>query len=97
MIFYDNIGDLSNPGYLFSIIFLLFGNLTWSYGTVYSKNIKWTTPLLFAGGLQMLISGIILTVIGMLKGEMPEFKPDTNGWIALLYLAGIGSVLTYGA
>ncbi len=97
MIFYDNIGDLSNPGYLLSIIFLLFGNLTWSYGTVYSKNIKWTTPLLFAAGLQMAVAGIILTIIGVVKGEMPDFKPDTNGLLSLLYLAGIGSVLTYGA
>lgn len=97
MIFYDNIGDLSDPAHLFSIIFLLFGNLAWSYGTVYSKKIKWKTSLLFAAGLQMLAAGIQLTLVGLISGEASLFHPTTEGWMSLLYLAVIGSVLSYGA
>ncbi|HUM46885.1 MAG TPA: EamA family transporter [Chitinophagales bacterium] len=97
MIFYDNLGDLSNPALLISILFLLFGNLTWSYGTVYSKKVKWSTPFMYAAGLQMLVAGIILSVAGLFSGEAVLFHPTFNGWMALLYLAVIGSVLSYGA
>ena len=83
MIFYDNLGDLGNPGYLFSILFLLFGNLTWSYGTVYSKKMKWKTPILFSAGLQMAVAGIILSIVGMVSGEAATFNPDGNAWMAL--------------
>ncbi|MEO6168538.1 MAG: EamA family transporter [Chitinophagales bacterium] len=97
MIFYDNLGDLSNPALFISILFLLFGNLTWSYGTVYSKKIKWTTPFMYAAGLQMLIAGIILSVVGLFSGEAVSFQPTMSGWLALFYLAIIGSIVSYGA
>ncbi|MEP7128228.1 MAG: EamA family transporter, partial [Chitinophagales bacterium] len=97
MIFYDNLGDLSNPALLFSLAYLLFGNIAWSYGTVYSKKIKWNTPFMFAAGLQMLIAGILLSIAGLFSGEAASFHPTLNGWIALLYLALIGSIVSYGA
>lgn len=97
MIFYDNLGDLSDPAHLFSIGFLLFGNLTWSYGTVISKKIKWKTPFMFAAGLQMLLAGIQLSAVGLLAGEAPSFHPTAEGWLTMLYLALIGSILAYGA
>lgn len=97
MIFYDNLGDITNPAVLLSLAFLLLGNLTWSYGTVYSKNIVWNTPFMFAAGLQMFFAGILLSVTGLATGESAAFHPDVNGWIALLYLAIVGSVLSYGA
>ena len=53
--------------------------------------------MLFAAGLQMAISGIILTGIGMMSGEASSFRPTTEGWVALLYLAVIGSMVSYGA
>ncbi|MBK9729705.1 MAG: EamA family transporter [Chitinophagaceae bacterium] len=97
MIFYDNLGDLSNPALLFSLAYLLFGNIAWSYGTVYSKKIKWNTPFMFAAGLQMLIAGILLSIAGLFSGEAASFHPTVNGWMALLYLALIGSIVSYGA
>lgn len=97
MIFYDNLGDLSQPALFLSILFLLFGNLTWSYGTVYSKKIKWKTPFMYAAGLQMLVAGVLLSITGFLSGESSRFQPDFEGWVSLLYLALIGSIVSYGA
>ena len=97
MIFYSNLSDLFNAAILLSMIFLLFGNLTWSYGTVYAKSAQLNTPVLFAAGLQMIVAGVILTGIGLIKGEAPAFHPTMEGWMSLLYLALIGSVLSYGA
>lgn len=97
MIFYDNLAVVSDPVMLLSIIFLLIGNLTWSYGTVYSKKIKWETPFMLAAGLQMLIAGLLLTGSGLIGGEAGQFKPTAEGWISLIYLALVGSILSYGA
>lgn len=97
MIFYDNLGDLSNPALLLSLAFLLFGNIAWSYGTVYSKKLRWNMPFMFAAGLQMLIAGIILSAGGFFAGEATAFHPTVSGWMALIYLALIGSIFSYGA
>lgn len=97
MIFYDNIGDLSDPSHLFSLVFLLAGNLTWSYGTVYAKKTKLQTPMLFAAGLQMFAAGIQLSAVGLISGEASAFHPTAEAWTALLYLVVIGSIVSYGA
>jgi drug/metabolite transporter (DMT)-like permease len=97
MIFYDNIAGLTDPTLLFSLVFLLVGNLTWSYGTVRSKKLKWQTPLLFAAGLQMFTAGVQLSAVGLVSGELSSFHPNLNGWLSLFYLALVGSILSYGA
>lgn len=97
MIFYDNLGDLSNPALLVSLAFLLFGNIAWSYGTVYSKRLRWNTPFMYAAGLQMFLAGVVLTLSGIFAGETSAFHPTVSGWVALIYLALIGSIVSYGA
>ncbi|MFQ5677500.1 MAG: EamA family transporter, partial [bacterium] len=46
---------------------------------------------------QMLIAGIILTLIGALNGEFSRLTYDTKGWAALGYLVVFGSIVGYSS
>lgn len=52
---------------------------------------------MYAAGLQMLVAGVLLSITGLLSGESSRFQPDFEGWFSLLYLALIGSIVSYGA
>ncbi|HXH95166.1 MAG TPA: EamA family transporter [Thermoanaerobaculia bacterium] len=71
------------------------GCIAWQYGTVRGKYALASIPPLMSSALQMLAGGLVVSLAGLLLGELPHFHvtPKTLG--ALAYLAIFGSVLAY--
>lgn len=96
LIFYEHLLDFLNPNFLFGIIISLIGAWSWAFGTIYTKqNAKVFNPY-FSLGLQMLISGIVVGVISKSAGmTIPLSEISWQAWTAILYLALIGSIVSF--
>ena len=96
LIFYEHLLDFLNPDFLFGIIISLIGAWSWAFGTIYTKqNAKVFNPY-FSLGLQMLISGIVVGIISKSVGmSIPLSEIKWQAWTAILYLALIGSVVSF--
>lgn len=97
LIFRDNLAELSNPRYVWGILAILVANAAWAIGSIYSKNHRSTMNPLFGAGLQMLAGGFVLLLLGTLKGEWNELRPEQDAIWALVYLFTFGSVVAYSA
>jgi len=76
---------------------LLGANLTWAFGSIYSKHrVKGVAPLM-AVALEMLIAGAALTAAGLALGEAPSFRVTSKGALALGWLIVAGSLCGYSA
>lgn len=98
IIFSDHLKDFLNAGFTFGIILSVLATMSWALGTIYTKKHAASFNPYFSLGLQMFISGIMLT--GVIKSTglyMPLKDIPANAWWALLYLLIIGSVLTFVA
>jgi drug/metabolite transporter (DMT)-like permease len=98
IIFYDHLHDFLNPEFRFGIFLSVLGTLSWAFGTIYTKDQAAAFNPYFSIGLQMVISGIALTVITQVTGEnIPLKQIQVESWIAIAYLAIFGSVLSFMA
>lgn len=97
LIFRNNIADFSNPLYAWGIVAILIANAAWALGSVYSKNHRSDMNPLFGAGLQMIAGGVILLILGSIKGEWSELHPNRDGILALIYLFTFGSIVAYSA
>ena len=75
----------------------MLANLAWAAGTLYSKNHQTDVHPLLGAGLQMIVGGLVLVIIGTAKGEWSELHPTTESIWALLYLIFFGSIVAFGA
>ncbi|QHS11163.1 EamA family transporter [Sinimarinibacterium sp. NLF-5-8] len=76
---------------------LLLAPMAWCAGSVYAKRTKVECSPWIVAGLQMLITGVILSALGLAAGEAARWQPTFDSIAALLYLAIFGSCLAYGA
>lgn len=70
--------------------------IAWTVATIYSRRIARPTSQVFASGIQMLIGGGVLVVLGALSGELSRFDPAAVGissLVALGYLIVVGSLV----
>lgn len=76
---------------------LLLSPVLWAGGSVVARRNALGCSPLMAAALQMLITGIVMTSLGLLAGELPRWQPTTESLAALVYLAIFGSCIAYGA
>jgi len=83
----------------FWIAVILFGNLSWSVGTFLAPKFPMPKNSFISTFYEMLSGGLILFILGLLKGErFSAFAHSTlASWLAILYLAVFGSVVGYSA
>ncbi len=83
--------DLKGP------VALTLASASWALGTVYSKrNPTETTP--FAGAaVQMVVAGVVMTLLGLALGEAGDWRLTASGLGALVYLIIFGSIVGYTA
>jgi len=67
----------------------------WSIGSLYSKYVKVDVHPLMGASVQMLIAGIVLSVVGILIGELPRLNFEIIGLLSLAYLVIVGSLVGY--
>jgi drug/metabolite transporter (DMT)-like permease len=79
---------------------LMFGSLTWSIGSIYSKRAPTAPGALLSTGMQMLCGGALLLVASFIVGEPAEFdiaRVSLRSVLALLYLMIFGALIGYSA
>ena len=92
-----SVGDSAGRMFVVGVVILQLGSLAWAVGTSYTKRHSMGDTPLASSALQMLISGVILTLIGTALGEWPRVAFTPRSFVALAYLAIFGSVIAYTA
>ncbi len=86
----------SIPNSRFGILLSLTASWTWAFGTLYTKQQAAAFNPYFSLGLQMLISGILTTIIAVSAGQtIPMQDIPRQSWTAIAYLATFGSVISF--
>ena len=96
VIFQNGWQDFLNPDYRLGILACFGSCFTWSLGTVMAKryNAPGTSPLLNAG-LQVTAGGLGALILSALFDPAWTNAPSPEAWLALGYLALIGSALAF--
>jgi drug/metabolite transporter (DMT)-like permease len=101
IIFYEHLPDFLIANFRLGILLSLVATWTWAFGTLYTKQQAAHFNPYFSLGLQMLISGISLTVFTQLantphlKTAIPFTQIPWQSWAAIGYLVLFGSVLAF--
>jgi drug/metabolite transporter (DMT)-like permease len=96
IIFYDHLSDFLDPDFRFGIILSLIATWTWAFATLYTKKQATRFNPYFSLGIQMLLSGMLLTFFTQVTGwSVPLASIPFNSWMVLGYLVFFGSVLSF--
>ena len=97
-VFIDNLNEFSDTKYIVGVAAMFLAAIGWALGSVYSSFNKLKINPVYGAGIQMFTAGLISLIIGFLIGERVNFMAiPLNGYLAVIYLALIGSILTYNA
>ncbi|MBA1336229.1 MAG: Permease of the drug/metabolite transporter (DMT) superfamily [Firmicutes bacterium] len=78
-------------------LLMVFATLSWSTGSIYSKTFKASGSIVPQIGIQMVVGGTALTVLGLIMGEHSRAHLTFNSFAAMLYLILFGSILGYSS
>lgn len=87
-------GDFS--GNALGITLMIIAPISWAFGSVWSQRITLPTGAM-ATALEMATGGVILLIVGFVRGERFEGVPALDGWLALIYLITLGSIVAFSA
>jgi drug/metabolite transporter (DMT)-like permease len=82
-----------------SYVVLLIAALVWSASAVYQRHRRFSERLdpFLSAGLQCLLAGIVMCLIGLAVGELPRWHPTREGLVALVYLMVFGSLVGFAS
>ena len=83
-----------------SVAIAIFGTICWAIGSRFSPRLGLPKDPLVASLYEMAVGGTGMILIGLLRGEAGRLHLgaiDGEGWVALAYLVGFGSLLAYSA
>lgn len=98
IVFYEHLHELFNFSFLGGILLGLIASLSWAFGTIYTKEFAIDFNPYHSIGWQMLISGLVVTLLAQLSGQvipMAEIKLYT--WTAILFLVVVSSIIAFVA
>jgi len=75
---------------------ILFAMASWAFGSVWMRRLD-MPPGAMGNAAEMLAGGVVLLVVGFLRGEQITTQPTTNALLALAYLTTFGSIATLTA
>ena len=90
----------NGTGQILGAFLVIAAAFSWATGSMYG--LRATTPKssLLTSGMQMLSGGLVLTLVGTIKGEWTTFNVadvSANSWFALIYLIIFGSLISFTA
>lgn len=101
IIFIEHLLDFIDPDFRFGILISLVATWTWALGVLYTKSqAKLFNPYL-SMGYQMLLSGIITTVVTQILGSqglyqtIPFSQIPWQAWATIAYLVVFGSIIAF--
>ena len=71
--------------------------ILWSLGSVWSSKMDLPESPVMSTSVQVLAGGLVMLVLGPLRGERIDSAPSLESWLALLYLIVFGSIIAYTA
>ena len=87
-------GDFTgNP---LGVALMIIAPVSWAFGSIISGRTPQAPGAMAVAGY-MTAGGVLLLVLGFGRGERFEGIPDASGWMALLYLTFLGSIVTLSA
>ena len=101
IVFYEHLHDFLDSNFSFGILLSLIATWTWAFGTLYTKKHSTGFNPYFSLGIQMLISGIVLTTFTNLTNSknlvsaIPLSSIPWQSWAAIAYLVIFGSILSF--
>jgi len=87
-------GDFS--GNTLGITLMIIAPISWAFGSVWSQRITLPTGAM-ATALELATGGLILLAVGFARGERFDGVPALDGWLALIYLITLGSIVAFSA
>lgn len=76
---------------------VLYGSLSWAVGTVLYRNVSLAAGPVAFNAVMMSLGGAWLFVAGAAAGQLPEWRWEPGGLLAMGYLAVFGSAVAYTA
>lgn len=96
IIFYEHLQDFFNADFRFGIFLSLAATWSWAFGTLYTKKQAANFNPYFSLGLQMIISGIVISGIsGTSNSFVPLAEIPWQSWAAIGYLVIFGSIISF--
>ncbi|MEO8000190.1 MAG: drug/metabolite exporter YedA [Gemmatimonadaceae bacterium] len=77
---------------------LMFGSLSWTIGSLFSRTARLATPSSMASGMQMLCAGVMMSFVSVASGEWARLDVasiSTSSILALGYLIVFGSIIGF--
>jgi drug/metabolite transporter (DMT)-like permease len=93
-----NLGGMPIDG--LGVMALLFGAISWSVASAFSRILPLPPSKVMSSGAQMLAGGVLLALTSAALGEFHDFHPWTvsrGAWLSLLYLIVAGSIIGFTA
>jgi len=93
-------GGLTGEFALIGIVMVVLAAISWSVGSFYSGSLPLPADPFVSSAAQMLAGGILLTVVGVAAGELPDVTPANfapESLLALAYLVVFGSIIAFSA
>jgi drug/metabolite transporter (DMT)-like permease len=81
-------------------IALIIASISWSVASMLTRKLPLPASKSVSSGAQMLVGGILLTLVAAVFGEFRGFHPSTvsrGAWISLVYLIIAGSIIGFTA
>jgi drug/metabolite transporter (DMT)-like permease len=79
---------------------LMIAAVTWAIGSAITRKLPLPASKAMSSGAQMLMGGVLLTLLALVLGEFGGFHVQAvsaGAWLALIYLIGAGSILAFTA
>ncbi len=96
IIFYEHLQDFFIADFRFGIFLSLLATWGWAFGTIYTKKYAAKFNPYFSIGLQMVISGIALSITSYNSGNAVSLvNIPWQSWAAIAYLVIFGSVVSF--
>lgn len=96
IIFYDHLHDFLQPDFRFGILLSLLATWSWAFATLYTKQQAANFNPYFSLGIQMLISGTILTTMTNATGiAIPMTQIPWQSYAVISYMVLMGSVFSF--
>lgn len=85
----------SSPGFIWGFAAILLSAIVSSYMAVYVKRHAENIPALPNTAVQMLIAGVVLSVVSLIAEPWQDLKWSSSGAAAIVYLGIIGSAVAF--
>jgi len=79
---------------------LIIAAVSWAIGSAITRKLPLPASKAMSSGAQMLMGGVLLTLLALVLGEFGGFHVQAvsaGAWLALIYLIGAGSILAFTA